>query len=79
MPSTCNFVPAFPWNVPPTAVTNWPPTSEVPVSPGVSDTSPVWFFVLVGSTLSRSLDTNVCRRTFAVSTSGLAPLTVIVS
>ena len=37
------------------------------------------FFVLDGSVSSRSFDITVCLRTFWVSTSGVAPLTVIVS
>ena len=37
------------------------------------------FFTLLGSTLSRSLDITLCLRTFCVSTSGAAPVTVTVS
>jgi hypothetical protein len=47
--------------------------------PAVTVVSMLMLFVLVGSASSRSLDIRLCRRTFCTSTTGLAPLTVIVS
>ena len=57
-----------------------PPTSDVPLNPGTSVMSVADNpFILDGSAASRSLETTFCWRTFCVSTSGAAPLTVIVS
>ena len=56
-----------------------PATSAIPDSPSVSAISEFACFVLVGSVSSISSETTVCRRTFCVSTSGVSPVTVIVS
>ena len=56
-----------------------PPTSAFPVIPGVSVMSVDKLRELVGSATSSSFEITFCCRTFAVSTSGVAPVTVIVS
>jgi len=49
------------------------------LNPGVIVATVLTFFVLNGSVSRSSVDITVCFRTFCVSTSGVAPLTVIVS
>ena len=56
-----------------------PPTSARPVNPGVSVTRLFTCFVLIGSASSSSRVTTCWRRTFCTSTTGVAPVTVIVS
>ena len=80
MPSNATLVPRFPWNEPPTCELYRPPTSARPVNPGVRVTR----FVDVlrahrAAWESVSSVTAVCRRTFWTSTTGVAPVTVIVS
>ena len=79
MPSNATLVPRFPWNEPPTCELYRPPTSARPVNPGVRVTRLLTCFVLIGSVESVSSVTAVCRRTFCTSTTGVAPVTVIVS
>ena len=79
MPSNATLVPRFPWNEPPTCELYRPPTSARPVNPGVRVTRLLTCFVLMGSVESTSSVTSVCRRTFCTSTTGAAPVTVIVS
>src|SRR5205814_10568011 len=56
-----------------------PETSAWPVTIAVTSPSMPQCLVLLGSASSSSLVITVCLRTFCVSTSGLAPLTVTVS